>query len=126
MSKFNKMSGKALVMATVAVGFQAVSTLSAFAGPALFYRYSLVQLNQRGCMQRATLALKREGLNVREPEVRINNTPFIFGDNQDYSAIIDCSQFARNYRANKRVTVMVSGYGRGANTLSSALIDRMY
>lgn len=126
MSKFSNISGKALVMATVAVGVQAVSTFGAFAGPALFYRYSSLRLNQWECMRRAAVSLRQEGLNVREPDVRINNTPFVFGDNADYSAIIDCSQFAKQYRANKRVTVMVSGFGREANTLSSALIDNMY
>ncbi|WP_299407441.1 hypothetical protein [Acaryochloris sp. IP29b_bin.148] len=126
MSKFNQISAKALVMATVAVGVQAVSTFGAFAGPALFYRYSTIRLNQWECMRKAAVSLRREGLSVREPEVRINNTPFVFADSEDYSAIIDCSQFAKRYRANKRVTVMVSGYGRGANTLSSSLIDNMY
>lgn len=126
MSKFNKISTKALVMASVALGVQAVSTFGAFAGPALFYRYGTVRLNQWDCMRRATVSLRREGLKVRKPDVNINNTPFIFADNADYSAIIDCSQFAKRRRANKRITVMVSGYGRGANTLSSALIDNMY
>lgn len=126
MSKFNKISGKALVMATVAVGVQAVSTFGAFAGPALFYRYSSLRLTQRECMYKAKVSLRQEGLNVRKPDVNINNTPFIFADNADYSAIIDCSQFARRSRTNKRVTVMVSGFGRRANTLSSALIDNMY
>lgn len=126
MSKFNKISTKALVMASVAIGVQAVSTFGAFAGPALFYRFGNVRINQWECMRRAKISLRREGLNVRRPEVNINNTPFIFADNADYSAIIDCSQFAKRYRANKRVTVMVSGFGRGANTLSSALIDNMY
>ena len=126
MSKISQISGKALFVATVAMGVQAVTTLGAFAGPALFYRYNSIRLNQRECTQRATIALQREGLNVREPDVRINNTPFVFGDSDDYSAIIDCSQFQPRYRANHRVTVMVSGFGRGANTLSSALINRMY
>ena len=126
MSKLSKISGKALVMATVAIGVQAVSTLGAFAGPALFYRYSSVRLNQWECMRKAAVSLRREGLEVREPEVRLNSTPFVFGDSSKYSAIIDCSQFAKGYRANKRVTVMVSGYNRGANTLSSALIDNLY
>ncbi|NJN38459.1 MAG: hypothetical protein HC790_06510 [Acaryochloridaceae cyanobacterium CSU_3_4] len=126
MSKFSKLSGKVLVMAAVTAGVQAASTLGAFAGPALFYRYNIAQLNQWECMQRAATALSEEGLTVREPDVRLNNTPFIFADNEEYAAIIDCSQFQNSYRANNRVTVMVSGFGSGADSLSSALINKMY
>ncbi|NJK40616.1 MAG: hypothetical protein HC934_03190 [Acaryochloridaceae cyanobacterium SU_2_1] len=125
MLKLNKGFSKTLTLGVIALGVQTVTTLSALAGPALFYRYSAVNLNQRECLTRAVFALRSEGLDVREPDVRINNTPFVFADNETYSAIIDCSQFATGFRDSRRVTVMVSGFEGDSNRLSSDLIDRM-
>lgn len=125
MPKLNTILGKTLTLTAIAVAVQTVTTLSALAGPALFYRYSAVNLSQRECLQRAVFALQQEGLNVREPDLRLNNTPFIFADNDQYSAIIDCSEFRVGVRDRGRVTVMVSGFDGDANTVSSNLINRM-
>lgn len=86
------------------VVIQLLTTVTAYAGPALSFRFDYLGFNQSECMQRASRALIQTGLQAPSNLININNTPFLSGETSSITAIIDCSM------ANEsgRVTVMVT------------------
>jgi len=103
MAIFFKVKTKAIcfISLTSAVYMAAIS--SASAGPAVAFRGNRLKINQSECIRRGTNILRSNSLPNPSNGKSINNTPVVFGENNEITAIVDCSEVSQS----GRVTVMV-------------------
>ncbi|WP_309729792.1 hypothetical protein [Chamaesiphon sp. OTE_75_metabat_556] len=94
----------AVWIASIAVSTPAIFIESAKAGPAISFVYASVPFTQEQCMSRGISVLKKEGLLRPDNTLNLNETAFVNGENDDVTAIVDCSAV----KISKRVTVMVT------------------
>ena len=118
-----KIGVKTISSISTVLAIQTITALSAYAGPALSFRFDYLGLNQSECMQRASNALIQTGLQAPQNLINLNNTPFLSGESSSITTIIDCSM------ANQtgRVTLMVTHTNNINTALNWAndLLDRM-
>lgn len=103
MAIFSKLPGKALCLISFTALASMVNISSALAGPAVAFRGNRLKINQSECMRRGTNILRSNSLPSPSNGEVINNTPVVFGENAEITAIVDCSEVSRS----GRVTIMV-------------------
>lgn len=103
MAIFFKVAAKTLCLLSLTSLTSMTVASSAIAGPAVAFRGNRFKINQSECIRKGTKILRRNSLPSPSNGETINNTPVVFGENAEITAIVDCSEVSQS----GRVTVMV-------------------
>lgn len=103
MAILSKVATKTLCLISLTSLASTATISSAIAGPAVAFRGNRFKMNQSECIQKGTDILRSNSLPNPSNGETINNTPVVFGENAEITAIVDCSEVSQS----GRVTVMV-------------------
>ena len=106
MANYSQAVTKTLSIISIASVACLASISSADAGPALSFRANRFKISQSECVRKGRQILNSNSLYTPGNAKSINNTPVVFGEDEEITAIIDCSEVSRS----GRVTVMTAHY----------------
>ncbi len=89
---------------SITVSTPAIFIEIATAGPAISFIYENVSFDREQCISRGISVLRKEGLLRPDNTFNLNETAFVTGENDEITAIIDCSAV----KISGRVTIMVA------------------